>query len=296
MARIDKARLATVGVIWGLLVLGAVLVVVGAPPGSAAANRVIDSWLVAMTQPSGDRGWSLLSPQTQALTYDGDAERYWSDVAQVNWAEVAWAPTQGRVDDGAFYLGHVWLRSHPSTLPRFLIERGLAVESCTDDIAFGVHLQMSVGWFEAPRLIGEAGKGPPRQCAVAFENPGADHEPFDIVALAWGSPGPKQRIGVVDSSGIVSSAGAGREDPPLNGPVAVTALGPRELVITWRGAACDSNSTIEVSGTSAALHVLVRRGLEAGCAGTDVTYESILTLAEEVPQQRVRAEVLGSSG
>jgi hypothetical protein len=283
------------GIIGGLLVIGAVVVVLGAPTGSRAANRVVDSWIEAMAQPSGDRGWSQLSPETRTLVYGGDPERFWNDIAEVDWAAVAWAPAQGRVDDGAFYLGNVWLRSHPSTLPRFLVERGLAVESCTDGVPFGIHLQMSIGWFEPPLVIGQVDKSAtPTACGFAFEHPGAAHEPWDIVAAAWASPGEIQRVGVLDSSGLVSTAGAGREEPPLDGPAAVSAFGPRELAVTWRGAACDSNSTIVVSGGSSALRIEIRRGLEGGCSGSDVVYESILTLESEVPPQRVRVEVVGT--
>jgi hypothetical protein len=49
-----------------------------------------------------------------------------------------------------------------------------------------------------------------------------------------------------------------------------------------------------VSGGSSALRIEIRRGLEGGCSGSDVVYESILTLESEVPPQRVRVEVVGT--
>jgi hypothetical protein len=289
----SKGGAATLAVIWSLLVIGVAAVVIGAPTGSTAANQVVDSWLQAMAQPSGDRGWSRLSPETQEIVYGDDPARFWSDLSEVEWSEVAWAPARGHVDDAVSYLGDVWLRSHPSTLPRFLVERGLAAVSCTDDVAFGIHLQMSVGWFESPRIMGRLGKGAaPDRCALAVEDDsGVSHEPFDIVSGAWASPGSIQRIGVLDSSGLVSSVGWGRADPPLNGPIAVTTFEPRQLAVTWRGAACDSNSTIAVSGTTSALSIVVRRGIEAGCTGSGVTYESILSLRSDVSPQLVKVEM-----
>ncbi len=66
----------------------------------------------------------------------------------MNWAQVAWAPANGYVDDGAFYSGYVWMRSHPATLPRFLVERGLATPNCVEEAPFGINLQMRLGWFK----------------------------------------------------------------------------------------------------------------------------------------------------
>ncbi len=94
------------------------------------------------------------------MIYQGDAHAYWSDLEQVNWAQVAWAPANGYVDDGAFYSGYVWMRSHPATLPRFLVERGLATSNCVEGAPFGINLQMRLGWFNPPRisaLVGKAG-------------------------------------------------------------------------------------------------------------------------------------------
>jgi hypothetical protein len=104
-----------------LVALGATVWVVarGAPPSGDSANDMVDSWLAAMSESSGDRGWSFLSTEAQSTIYQGDRQSYWDDLEQVDWGQVTWAPASGYVDDGVFYSGAVWLRSHPSTLPRF---------------------------------------------------------------------------------------------------------------------------------------------------------------------------------
>lgn len=278
-----------------LLGVGAVWVIArGAPPSADTADEIVDSWLTAMGESSGDRGWSWLSAEAQTLIYQGDAEAYWSDLEQVDWTEVAWAPANGRVDDGAFYSGYVWLRSHPSALPRFLIERGLVIPDCIDGRPFGIHLQMRLGWFNSPgisALIGKAGVADP--CWIVFgERPGTPHEPFDQVGGAWASPGSIQRVGVHDSSGLVQSIGWGRENPQIERDVEVADFGPRQLTVTWRGASCDSNTTLVVEGTPEALHIVVDRGLADGCSGSDVVYDSVLELAAGVRIEDIRIELM----
>lgn len=293
MARGEVTRSAYVALgITALLVFGgAVVIARGAPPSWDTANGVVDRWLASMREPSGDRGWGWLSTETQRLIYDDDPNAYRSDLEGVDWSTVAWAPANGYVDDGVYYSGYVWLRSHPSTLPRFLIERGLAVPDCIDGSPAGIRVEMRLGWFNPPRisaLIGKAGAADP--CAIAFdEDPGAPHETFDLVDGAWASPGRIQRIGVRDTSGLVTAVGWGRENPPLDGPVSVTAFEPGKVAVTWRGAPCDSNTTLAVSGTTLALEIVVRRGVEHGCSGTDVVYDSILELRTDVPIARIRA-------
>lgn len=265
-----------------------------APPSWDSANGMVNEWLAAMAAPSGDRGWSFLSPEAQTMIYRDDPQSYWDDVAEVDWAQVAWAPANGHVDDGAFYAGYVWLRSHPSTLPRFLIERGLATPHCVDGSPFGIDLQMRLGWFNPPRisaLIGKAGAAD--HCWIAFEErPGPPHEPFDAVGGAWASPGPIQRVGVDDRSGSVRSIGWGRENPPLDGDVEVTDFAPRELAITWRGSSCDSNTTLVIEGTAEALRITVERGFAGQCSGSDVVYDSVLELEAQVRVEDVHVDLV----
>lgn len=227
------------------------------------------------------------------MIYRDDPQAYWDDLERIDWAVVAWAPANGYVDDGAFYSGYVWLRSHPSTLPRFLIERGLATPHCVERSPFGINLQMRLGWFNPPSisaLIGKAGAADP--CWIAFEeSSGPPHEPWDAAGGAWASPGPIQRVGVEDRSGLVRSIGWGRENPPLEGEVEVAAFGSYELAVTWRGSSCDSNTTLVVEGTSAALRITVGRGVAAVCAASDVVYESILELAAGVRVESVHVDL-----
>jgi hypothetical protein len=278
-----------------LLALGTVWVVArGAPPSWDTANEMVDSWLAAMSEPSGDRGWSFLSSAAQTMVYRGDPQAYWEDLEQVDWAQVDWAPANGHVDDGAFYSGYAWLRSHPSTLPRFLVERGLATPHCVEGSPFGIDLQMRLGWFNPPTisaLLGKAGAADP--CWIAFdERPGTDHAPFDLVGGAWASPGPIQRVGVEDRSGLIRSVMWGRENPALEGGVEVTNFGPHELAVTWRGAPCDSNTTLVVEGTSAALRITVERGLAGGCSGSDVVYDAVLEIDADDPIENVEVDLL----
>lgn len=294
MKGVTRAGMAGAAVM-ALLVIGGILIVArGAPPAWDTANGIVDAWLEGVAEPSGDRGWSRLAAETQSRIYGGDANEYWNDLDAVDWSEVAWAPANGHVDDGAFYLGDVWLRSHPSTLPRFLLERGLATASCVDEAPLGISLQMRVGWFTTPRISApiETADGPSR-CAMAFaEHPGPPHEPFDIVTGAWASPGSIQRVGVFDATGLVASAGWGRENPPLEGSISVSTFEPGDVAVTWKGGACDANTTLSVTGTPSALRIQVRRGTHDGCAGTDVVYETILELRSTIPIERVHAELI----
>ena len=280
-----------------LIAVGTVAAVLrGAPPGFDSANDLVDSWLVAMAEPSADRGWSFLSTEAQEMSYQGDAEAYWADLEQVDWTQVAWAPANGHVDDGAFYSGSVWLRSHLSTLPRFLFERGLATPACVDDQPYGIHVQMRLRWFNAPRISGLLGKaGDADPCWMAFEQrPGALHEPYDFVGGAWASPGSIQRVGVRDSSGIVESVMWGRENMRLEREIEVTEFEPRQLAVTWRGASCDSNTTLVVEGTAHDLRIRVERGLTGSCFGNDVVYDSILDLAADVQLDNVDVDLVSN--
>lgn len=281
-----------------LLVVGAGLAVVrGAPTTAGSADESVDRWVQALAEPSGDRGWSLLSPETQVSVYSGDPERYRADLDTVEWSSVVWAPAFGYVDDGRFYSGSVSLLSHPSTLPRVLVERGLVGPFCIDDLPYGIHVTMLVGWFTPPRIEASAHAGSADRCAAAFDNePGAPHEPFDLVGGAWGSPGPNQRVGVIDRSGLVTAVGVGRENPPAPDPVSVSNFEPRQLAVTWRGARCDSNTTLIVGGTASDLEIVIDRGVEGTCAGADVTYEAMLELRQDVPAERVDADLAPERG
>lgn len=168
----------------------------GAPPGRDTANEMVDSWLAAMAEPTGDRGWSFLSTETQAMIYEDDARAYWNDLEQVDWSRVAWA-----------------------------------------------------------------------------------------------SPGPIRRVGVRDRSGMVASVMWGRENQPLDREVEVTRLGPRQLAVTWRGASCESNTTLVVEGTPQAVRITVQRGLAGGCSGSNVVYDSILELDVDIPIENVEVDL-----
>lgn len=284
----------TLAVVVALLLVaaGAVGVVArGAPPGSDTANRMVDEWLSAMAEPSGDRGWSFLSDEARTMIYDDDPQAYWDDLGKADWAHVAWAPAKGYVDDGVFYSGYVWLRSHPSTLPRFLVERGLATPHCVEGSPFGIGLQMRLGWFNPPGIgIGKAGAADP--CWLAFEDrPGPPHQPFDAVGGAWASPGTIQRVGVEDRSGLVRSIMWGRENPALEGTVDVTDFASHELAVTWRGTACDSNTLVVVDGTADALRIIIERDLVGECPGSDVVYDSVLGLEAEVQAEDVHIDL-----
>ena len=142
-----------------LVVGGAVVVARGAPPAADSANQLVDRWLTVLAEPSGDRGWSLLSPDAQLSVYGGDPERFWADLEGVEWSSVKWAPTVGYVDDGRFYGGSASLLSHPSTLPGVLVERGLVGPHCVDELPYGIHVAMLVGWFAPPRIYISARTG-----------------------------------------------------------------------------------------------------------------------------------------
>ncbi|HEY6607767.1 MAG TPA: hypothetical protein VI277_01085 [Candidatus Limnocylindria bacterium] len=165
----------------------------------------------------------------------------------------------------------------------------MATPNCVDDVPFGIDVRMRLGWFRPTRindLMGKAGAADP--CWTAFdERPGTGHDPFDLVGGAWASPGPIQRIGIRDGTGLVRSVMWGRENPRLDRAVQVTALGPRELAVTWRGASCDSNTTVAVDGTADAVRITIERGRAGGCSGNNVVYDAILELEAATPVESV---------
>jgi len=277
-----------------LLVLAPLLLAGCGSTSTAAGDEVIEQWLRQMPEPSGDRGWSLLSADTQASVYAGDPNAYWADLAAADWSAVSWAPAPGFVEDGVMYIGHVELLSHPSTLPRFLLERRLVAPMCIDEAPYGISVVLDVGWFKPARLTASLGRtGSANSCARRFDSePGAEHEAFDFVGSAWGTPGPNQRVGVRDGSGLVTAVGPGRQDPPHEGGVTVASFEPGKLAIAWDGAACDSNATLEVSGDARNLSVAISRGAAPACEkqGT-VVYEAILQMSHDVPPANVHASV-----
>ena len=264
------------------------------PTSEGSANALVARWLTAMADPAGDRGWSYLSVEAQQDIYGGDRNAYLADVRGVDWSAVSWEDPVGRIDDGVAYIGNVGLRSHPGTVPRFLLEKRLVGPSCVDDLPFGISVIMSVGWFTDPHPSAGAGPtGSAGDCLDAFDAAaGPPHDAFDAVGLAWGSPGPNQRVGVKDSSGLVAAIGAGRQDPPLSGSIVVSEWEPRQIAIAWRGSACDANTTLHVGGSASDVVVVVERlNGDEPCSGTGVTYEVILELRAEISIDDVSAEV-----
>lgn len=277
------------------MVLGFVLVESGAP-SATRVDGIVDRWLTAMAEPSGDRGWSLLSPEEQQRAYDGDAAAYLADVDAADWSRVAWAPASGHLHDGIVYEGGASLLSHPATLPAFLYERRLAAPACLDGLPFGIAIATEVGWFTDPRLAsGVATTKWPRDCERAFATlPGARHERFDHVGIAWASEGQNQRVGVIDPDGAVRSIWPGREDASLDGIAAVSDFAPGDLAITWRGSWCDSNSTLLVeSGTEVSIAV-IRSTTDDPCQHRSVVYEAVLDMTGSIAAGDVTIDVRGA--
>lgn len=54
------------------------------------AEQIAQAWLEAVSDESGDRGWSLLHPLSQERLYDGDSNRYTADVRSVDWRHFEW--------------------------------------------------------------------------------------------------------------------------------------------------------------------------------------------------------------
>ena len=294
MVGMSAPRMVAIAVLAGLAIGTILLAARGVPTGATSVDSVVDDWLAGMAAPFGDRGWSYLSIEAQREAYARDQTAYLDDVSAVDWSQVAWTPAIGHVEDGAFYLGNVSLLSHPSTLPPFLVERGLAGAMCIDDLPFGISVTTRVGWFITPRItpvIGEAGSAD--ECASAFEKePGATHRRYDLVGAAWGSPGPNQRIGVDDRSGLVLEVGAGRQNPPTDGPVTVALFEPGEFAVTWDGTRCDSNTTLIVAGNFSDLDIAIDRGIDEDCVATPVTYEAILTLPTDVALDAIHVKLV----
>ena len=84
----------------------------------------------------------------------------------------------------------------------------------------------------------------------------------------------------------------GRENVRIDRDVEVTEFEPRQLAITWRGAPCDSNTTLVIEGTAADLRIRVVRGLAGDCSGSSVVYDSILELNADVPADSIEVDLV----
>lgn len=70
----------------------------------AEAEDIARAWLAAVSDDSGDRGWSLLHPITRERLYGDNADRYEADVASVDWRQFQWELVRPAVWDGNYML------------------------------------------------------------------------------------------------------------------------------------------------------------------------------------------------
>jgi hypothetical protein len=128
-----------VGVFAGLIAIGVLTHRTGDFGGwlDAASGRI----------ESADRGWGLLGRDTQQAAYDGDRAKYLSEVTAADSSAFRWsAPRPAWTDDGYTYL-IVKLESAPTTIPQFILARGLAHRECLNGHLIGLGGYVGNGFY-----------------------------------------------------------------------------------------------------------------------------------------------------
>jgi hypothetical protein len=135
-----RVSLAVVSMVLALLLIWAWTIV------TRPANRLED-WLEAVSGGAEDRGWSYLGSGAHVGGgFVGSREAYLADARSADWSEFRWGePETVWTDDG---FAHVVapLRSEPSTVPRFILDRRLVHGICENGrpVAIGVYEDRSL--------------------------------------------------------------------------------------------------------------------------------------------------------
>lgn len=146
-----------VGSLRGLL-LGIALVALAMGEGcspapiddSAGAASAVEQWLTEAASPAGDRGWRWLHRNTQEQNYLDAIDVYQREADSADWQRFGWRVTGARLHDGEYRVD-LWVDDEPSSIPRFLINRGLlnlvTIEDGSEVAVVAVEIQPADGAF-----------------------------------------------------------------------------------------------------------------------------------------------------
>lgn len=124
-------------------------------------------WLAEVRDGDDDWGWDFISTYAQTA-YQGGAAAYAEDMAAVDWEALELGtPVEVWSDDGVALL-QAELLSDPSTVPAFLVERGIVKGVCEDGEPTGIWVIEDRGLLQEQRFGTGGTTGTQRRCDATF--------------------------------------------------------------------------------------------------------------------------------
>ena len=134
-------------------------------------SRGLRGWIAEVRDGDNDWGWDLLSAETQ-LTYGGGRDAYNADMAAADWAALDLGMPQEVWSHDGFVQVEAEVRSDPTTVPAFLLERGVVHGVCDgrEPTAIGVYEDRRP--FQSYKFSGGGLSGSQARCNAAFMGAG----------------------------------------------------------------------------------------------------------------------------
>jgi hypothetical protein len=99
---------------------------------SSGAANAVEQWLTEAASRTGDRGWRWLHRVTQEQNYLDAVDVYQREADSADWQRFDWQVTGARLFDGEYRVD-LSVDDDLSTIPRFLVDRGLLTLVTSDD-------------------------------------------------------------------------------------------------------------------------------------------------------------------
>lgn len=155
----------------GLLVAVAFVVIVTALFAFRPGTSSFVAWIAEARDGDSEWGWDMLSPEAHGA-YDGDADAYFAEMAAVDWTALdLGAPMEIWTDDG-FASVRAELRSDPSTVPTFLLDRRIVHGICDGAGPSAIGVFEDRRPFHGHVFDGGGVTGSQARCNVAFGEAG----------------------------------------------------------------------------------------------------------------------------
>lgn len=124
-------------------------------------------WIDQVRDPTGSRGWEQLGDSIRAI-YRDDLDAYLADVDAVDWSSLRLGPATDVWGDDGFAHVVAPLESAPSTVPRFLLERGIVHGVCDENGPVGIAVYEDRRPFAGGRFDLSGETGGQARCNDAF--------------------------------------------------------------------------------------------------------------------------------
>lgn len=128
-------------------------------------------WIAEVRDRDNDWGWDHLSAEAQR-TYGGGRSAYNADMAAADWAALDLGEPRDVWSDDGFVQVEAELRSNPTTVPAFLLERRIVHGVCDgrEPTAIGVYEDHRP--FQSHKFSGGGLSGGQTRCNAAFTDAG----------------------------------------------------------------------------------------------------------------------------